>query len=150
MSSWWIGPALRKSCLEREIWGREDDNSSKYANTIVVDTGWRTSIFALESFTETDDIPDIDLKNRDGINLAEWGRQKNYDVCAHGTVFGGPFSYDIMWPDTFTAEQIEDLNNQIADAGTHTSVLEGEGYSIIDVEYWLSGPLEIEPRNSLI
>jgi len=95
--------------------------------------------------TETDEMPGIDLKNKEGINLAEWGVQNNYDVCLHAT--GGSFSYDIIWPDTFTEEQIEDLNRQIDETGSHFDVLESKGYRIVDLEYWLSGPLEIEDES---
>ena len=131
--AWWkVSTTEKKSCEEREIWTRGDQQ-------ITVVNGFRWGTFNVET---TDDNPpeDLDPENPDGVDMYSFSADnvENVDLDSMDDGWYG----DIEYSDNITEEEREAIQEGIDEEGSY-EYLESNGWSNDENEAWLYGPLEI-------
>jgi hypothetical protein len=133
MTSWTIATTEKKSCEEREIWTKGDQE-------IIVINGFRWGSYSVE--TSDDNPPDgITAENSEGIDMnALYGDNiENSELISMDDGWYG----DIEYSDNITEEAQELIQEGIDEEGDHYSYLENNGWTNDDTEAWFFGPLEI-------
>jgi len=127
MATWKLSTQHKKNAVEKQIW-------TKDGKTVIREEGYRWGTF----YCESDEQPDIDLKNPDGYELFgyDWELESLDDGCW----------IDWDWP----ADMSEEEQNQIMDAWSddYYEGMEALGWSNDDTEYHFYGPLQLENENT--
>jgi len=133
MTWWTITTTEKKSCEEREIWTKGDQE-------IVIVNGFRWGEFSVE--TSDGNIPDgITRENPDGVDMnALYG--DNIETSELISMDDGWLS-DIEFSDNITEEQRVEIQEGMDEEGDHYGYLESNGWTNDDTEAWFYGPLEI-------
>lgn len=124
MATWKLTNAYKKSAVERQFWVKDG---------VVVshDTGYRWGWWTCES----DEKPDIDLKNPDGFELfcadQEWEMEEMTDGCWS----------EWQWPDDMSEEERERIEALWDD--NWFDGMESDGWVADDCEHWIYGPLRL-------
>jgi hypothetical protein len=124
MAIWKISNYHKKNAVERQFWSKDGVTVSK-------DEGFRWGTWTCES----DERPDIDLKNPDGFEVLfgdhDWEMDSMDDGCW------------VEWnfPDDMSEEEQEHIQ-ELWDED-YFEGLEGDGWSNDDTEHWIFGPLEL-------
>lgn len=124
MAIWTLKTLHKKSAIEKQFW-------CKNGKVIIREEGYRWGEF----YCESDDQPEIDLKNPDDYTLSEtdydWELTSLDDGCWA----------DWTFPDDMTEEEQEEIENAWNE--DYFEGLEELGWSCDDTEYILQGPLEL-------
>ena len=125
MATWILTTVEKKSVEEIEFW-------SKDGKTIKRSTGFRWG----KVYCESDEKPDIDLENPEGISVFDCGHDFELDSLDDG------WSDDVEYPDDLDEEEQERMN-ELWDEDAYEA-WEGEGWSNDDSETWFYGPLDLK------
>ena len=125
MTTWVLTTAEKKNVEEIEIW-------TKDSRTIRRITGFRWG----KVFCESDDRPDIDLDNPDGVNVYDCGHEFELDSLEDGW-YG-----DVNYPDDMSQEECERMDELWDEDGYDG--WEGQGWYLDETECWFHGPLELK------
>jgi len=125
MATWILTTVEKKSVEEIEFW-------SKDGKTIKRSTGFRWG----KVYCESDEKPDIDLENPEGISVFDCGHDFELDSLDDG------WSADVEYPDDMDEEEQERMN-ELWDEDAYEA-WEGEGWSNDDSETWFYGPLDLK------
>jgi hypothetical protein len=125
MATWKISNYHKKNAVERQFW-------TKDGITVTKDEGFRWGYWTCES----DERPDIDLKNPDGIEILfgdyDWEMESMDDGCWVEWTFPNDM-------DEEEQERIQELWDKDFYEG-----MEGDGWNNDDTEQWIYGPLCLE------
>lgn len=125
MATWKISNYHKKNAVERQFW-------TKDGITVTKDEGFRWGYWTCES----DERPDIDLKNPDGIEILfgdyDWEMESMDDGCWVEWTF----------PDDMDEEEQERIQ-ELWDEDFYEG-MEGDGWNNDDTEQWIYGPLCLE------
>ena len=125
MATWKLSNQHKKSAIERQFWRRDD-------KVIIREEGFRWGTW----YCESDEKPEIDLKNPDGFEVSwgdyEWELDSMDDGC---------------WADTeagrnCTAEDLEAFNEAWEE--DYYDGVEALGWIWDDTEFHIIGPLRLE------
>jgi hypothetical protein len=123
MATWVLTTQHKKNAVERSFWYKDDQK-------IVREEGYRWGTFSCES----DEKPDIDLKNPDGYEISgyDWELDSLDDGCWA----------EWEWPEGMSEEE----QDKIMDAWNEDFYdgMEALGWSNDDTEYVFYGPLQLE------
>ena len=129
MATWKLSPQYKKSAVERSIW-------TKDGVTVVREEGYRWGTF----YCESDEQPDIDLKNPDGyeVNFGDydWELDSLDDGC---------------WADWEFPDGMSDEDRKAIETAWDENWYEGMedlGWSNDDTEYHFQGPLKLVNRDT--
>jgi len=131
MAIWTLSNQHKKNAVEISLWYR-DGVCFRQVH------GYRWGTWTCES----DEQPDIDLKNEDGYEIGqddhEWEMQSMDDGCW----------MDWEYPDSMSEED----RTQVEEAWENDwyDGLEALGWSNDDTEYWIHGPLQLEDESGKI
>jgi hypothetical protein len=125
MTTWVLTTVEKKSVEEIEFWFKD-------GKTIKRSTGFRWG----KVYCESDEKPDIDLENPEGISVFDCGYDFELDSLDDG------WSADVEYPDDMDEEEQERMN-ELWDEDAYEA-WEGEGWSNDDSETWFYGPLNLE------
>ena len=129
MATWKLSNYHKKNAVERQFWTRD-------GKTVIREEGYRWGTF----YCDSEDRPDVDLKNPDGYELMgtdyDWELDSLDDGC-----WG-----DITFDDDMSAEEREEFETAW-DEDTYEGV-EALGWVLDDTEYHLFGPLELTNADS--
>ena len=125
MATWKLSPQYKKSAVERSIW-------TKDGVTVVREEGYRWGTF----YCESDERPDIDLDNPDGIDVFSTDYDFELDNLDDGC------SLEIEYPDDMPEEEQERLD-ELWDEDSYDG-WESDGWSNVETETWFHGPLNLE------
>ena len=125
MTTWVLTTTDKKSVEEIEFW-------SKDGKTIKRITGFRWGTV----YCESDEKPEIDLDNPDGINVFDCGYDFELDSLDDG------WSLEVVYPDDMDEEEQERMD-ELWDEDAYDA-WESEGWSNIETETWFHGPLSLE------
>jgi len=125
MSTWVLTTVEKKNVEEIEFW-------SKDGQTIKRITGFRWGTV----YCESDERPDIDLDNPDGIDVFSTDYDFELDNLDDGC------SLEIEYPDDMDEEEQERLDELWDEDGYDG--WESDGWSNDDTETWFHGPLNLE------
>ena len=124
MATWKITNAYKKSAVERQFWRKD-------GVIISHDTGYRWGWWTCES----EEKPDIDLKNEDGFELfcadQEWEMEEMTDGCWS----------EWQWPNDMPEEERERIE-ALWDENWFDG-MEEDGWIADDCEHWIYGPLRL-------
>lgn len=126
MTTWYLRTVEKKNVIEREFWSHPD-----YSGGIVRETGWRWGTFTCES----DEKPDIDLKNTDGLYVYD----TDYEFEMY-SLDDGCWT-EFFWPESMGTEERERLEALWEE--DDYSAWESAGLIHDDTEIELIGPLEL-------
>ena len=124
MATWILTTQHKKNAIERSFWYKDGEK-------IVREEGYRWGKFHCES----DEKPDVDLKNPDGYELGgdyDWELDSLDDGCWA----------EWEWPEDMSEEE----QDKIMDAWNEDwyDGIEALGWSNDDTEYHFHGPLQLE------
>ena len=123
MATWVLTTQHKKNAVERSFWYKDGQK-------IVREEGYRWGKF----YCESDEQPDIDLKNPDGYEISgyDWELDSLDDGCWA----------EWEWPEGMTEEE----QDKIMDAWNEDFYdgMEALGWSNDDTEYVFYGPLQLE------
>jgi hypothetical protein len=125
MATWVLTTIEKKSVEEIEFWFKD-------GRTIKRITGFRWGKVTCES----DERPDIDLDNPDGISVFDCGYDFELDSLDDG------WYTDVEYPEDMDDEESERLD-ELWDEDDRDG-WEAEGWSNDDSETWFHGPLSLE------
>jgi hypothetical protein len=129
MATWKISNYHKKNCVEKQFWRKDDKSFTR-------EEGFRWGSF----FCESDERPDVDLKNPDGFEPywgeIDWELIEMFDGC------WGELEFDEDW----TEEEKEEIERLWEEEGY--SGLEEAGWSNDDTETVLYGPLLLENEDT--
>ena len=125
MSTWVLTTVEKKNVEEIEFW-------SKDGQTIKRITGFRWGTV----YCESDERPDIDLDNPDGIDVFSTDYDFELDNLDDGC------SLEIEYPDDMPEEEQERLD-ELWDEDSYDA-WESDGWSNVETETWFHGPLNLE------
>ncbi len=125
MATWVLTTAEKKNVEEIEIW-------TKDGNTIKRSTGFRWG----KVYCESDEKPEIDLENPDGISVFDCGYDFELDSLDDGCW------EEVAYPEDMSEEERERMN-ELWDEESYDG-WEGEGWCQDDSETWFYGPLSLE------
>jgi hypothetical protein len=125
MSTWVLTTVEKKNVEEIEFW-------SKDGQTIKRITGFRWGTV----YCESDERPDIDLDNPDGIDVFSTDYDFELDNLDDGC------SLEIEYPDDMPEEEQERLD-ELWDEDSYDG-WESDGWSNVETETWFHGPLNLE------
>ena len=132
MTWWTVATTEKKSCEEREIWTKGDQQ-------IVIVNGFRWGTFNVET---TDDNPpeDLDPENPDGVDMYSFSSDnvENVELVSMDDGWYG----DIEYSANISEEEQAEIQEGIDDQGSY-EYLETNDWSNDENEAWLYGPLEI-------
>ena len=128
MATWILKTLHKKSAVERQFWYKE-------GKVVIREEGYRWGEF----YCESDEQPEIDLKNDDGYNLSDsdydWELTSLDDGCWA----------DWTFPEDMTEEEQAEIEN--ARDEEYFEGMEELGWTNDDTEYVLQGPLELSDEN---
>ena len=132
MATWTISAEDKKSTIERNKW-------TKSGRAIVRETLWRGGSFDIE--TTGDKPPEIDLANKDGIDVYRLPQEdvesvelnECFDSCCE----------EFEWPDDMDDEESERLQ-VLFDDGSYDVIESIEGWNQETTEMQLIGPLVLD------
>lgn len=127
MPVWILSTKEKKNCVEREFWTHPN-----YSSPIIHETGFKWGSFVCDS----DQRPDIDLDNPDGLHVYDTGYDFELDIMQDGCW------EDWTWPNDMPEEERERLE-AIWEEASYDG-WEGEGLSNDDTGVILFGPLKLE------
>ena len=125
MSTWVLTTIDKKSVEEVEFWYKD-------GKTIKRTTGFRWGTV----YCESDERPDIDLENPEGISVFDCGYDFELDNLDDG------WSLEVEYPDDMDDEEQERMD-ELWDEDAYDA-WESEGWSQDDTETWFYGPLSLE------
>lgn len=139
MATWTVWASQKKSTTEREFFKKD-------GQTIIVDTVWRTADFTVE--TTGDEPPAYDqFEDEDVLIAGSHGTEESLPDNVISAVNDDCFdsvSLDIKYPSDMPESEQKRLAKLIEEEGDFTA-LDSEGWETDGVEYWIAGPLDIEP-----
>lgn len=128
MATWILKTLHKKSAVERQFWYKE-------GKVVIREEGYRWGEF----YCESDEQPEIDLKNDDGYNLSDsdydWELTSLDDGCWA----------DWTFPEDMTEEEQAEIENAWDEE--YFEGMEELGWTNDDTEYVLQGPLELSDEN---
>jgi hypothetical protein len=127
MSTWVLTTLEKKNVVETEFWNKD-------GRKIKRNTGFRWG----KVFCESDERPDIDLENPDGLDVYCTGYDFELDSLDDGHYC------DVEYPDDMSEEEQARMD-ELWDEDSY-SAWEEEGWSNDDTETWFNGPLELEEQ----
>ena len=127
MATWTIKTQHKKSAYERQHWYKDGVE-------IIREEGYRWGTF----YCESDERPDIDLENPDGLEVFATDYDFELDNLDDGHYC------DVEYPDDMTEEEQERMD-ELWDEDSY-SAWEEEGWSNDDTETWFNGPLDLEQQ----
>ena len=125
MTTWVLTTVEKKNVEEIEFW-------SKDGQTIKRITGFRWGTV----YCESDERPDIDLDNPDGIDVFSTDYDFELDNLDDGC------SLEVEYPDDMPEEEQERLD-ELWDEDSYDA-WESDGWSNVETETWFHGPLNLE------
>ena len=130
MATWKLSNQHKKSAIERQFWRKDD-------KVIIREEGFRWGTW----YCDSDDKPDIDLKNPDGFEVS-WGDDYEWELDSMD---------DGCWADTEAGRNCteEDLEafNEAWDEDYYDGV-EALGWTNDDTEFHIIGPLRLENEDT--
>ena len=127
MTTWVLTTVENKNVEEIEFW-------SKDGQTIKRITGFRWGTV----YCESDERPEIDLENPDGLEVFATDYDFELDNLDDGHYC------DVEYPDDMSEEEQERMD-ELWDEDSY-SAWEEEGWSNDDTETWFHGPLNLEQQ----
>lgn len=127
MSNWVLTTVEKKNVEEYEFW-------TKDGRTIKRITGFRWGTV----YCESDEKPEINLDNPDGISVFDCGYDFELDNLDDG------WYADVEYPDDMNEEEQERMN-ELWEEDSYDG-WEGEGWSQDECETWFHGPLSLEEQ----
>jgi hypothetical protein len=127
MATWVLTTEEKKNVVEIEFW-------TKDGHTIKRSTGFRWGTV----YCESDERPDIDLANPDGLEVFATDYDFELDNLDDGCWV------DVEYPEGMTQEE-QDRMDELWDQEGYDA-WEGEGWSQDDTETWFHGPLSLEQQ----
>ena len=127
MATWVLTTLEKKNVVETEFW-------SKDGKTIKRSTGFRWGTV----YCESDERPDIDLANPEGLEVFATDYDFELDNLDDGHYC------DVEYPDDMSEEEQERMD-ELWDEDSY-SAWEEEGWSNDDTETWFHGPLDLEQQ----
>ena len=127
MATWVLTTTDKKSVVEVESWYKE-------GKTIKRITGFRWGTV----YCESDEKPEIDLDNPDGLEVFATDYDFELDNLDDGHYC------DVVYPDDMSEEEQERMD-ELWDEDSY-SAWEEEGWSNDDTETWFNGPLNLEQQ----
>ena len=127
MTTWVLTTLEKKNVEEVEFW-------SKDGQTIKRITGFRWGTV----YCESDEKPDLDLDNPDGIDVFSTGYDFELDNLDDGC------SLEVEYPDDMLEEEQERLD-ELWDEDSYDG-WERDGWSNVETETWFHGPLNLEEQ----
>ena len=127
MATWELSTEYKKNAIEVQLWYKDGVTIKKIE-------GYRWGTF----YCESDERPDIDLRNPDGYELADydWELDSLDDGCWS----------DWEYPDSVSAEEREQI--EAAWDENWYEGMEDLGWSNDDTEYHFQGPLKLVNRDT--
>jgi hypothetical protein len=125
MATWVLTTIEKKSVEEIEFW-------TKDGQTIKRITGFRWG----KVYCESDEKPDIDLENPEGISVFDCGHDFELDSLDDG------WYADVEYPEDMDDEERERMD-ELWDEESYDG-WEGEGWNQDECETWFYGPLSLE------
>ena len=128
MATWKLSNQYKKSAVERSIWNKD-------GVIVVREEGYRWGTFSCES----DEQPDIDLKNPDGYEVGgdyDWEMYSMDDGCWA----------EWQFPDGMSDEEREAIEKAWDE--DWSDGLEAWGWRNDDTEYHFYGPLQLENEDT--
>lgn len=127
MATWKLSNQHKKSAIERQYWHRDD-------KVIIREECFRWGTWSCES----DERPDVDLKNSDNEFEVSWGDEYEWEMESMD---------DGCWADTeagrnCTQQDLEEFN--AAWEEDFYDGVEALGWTNDDTEFYLIGPLRLE------
>ena len=132
MAWWTVATTEKKSCEEREIWTKGDQE-------IVIVNGFRWGRFSVET-SDHNPPQDLDPENPEGVDMYSFSSD-NVDNVELYEMSDGWYG-DVEYSDNITEEEREAIQEGI-DENSSYDYLESQGWSNDENEAWLYGPLEI-------
>jgi hypothetical protein len=127
MATWVLTTLEKKNVEEIEFW-------SKDGQTIKRITGFRWGTV----YCESDEKPEIDLDNPDGLEVFATDYDFELDNLDDG------WYADVEYPDDMSEEEQERMN-ELWDEDSYDG-WESDGWSNDDTETWFHGPLSLEQQ----
>ena len=127
MATWVLTTEEKKNVVETEFWYKD-------VKTIKRSTGFRWGTV----YCESDERPDIDLENPDGLEVFATDYDFELDNLDDGHYC------DVEYPDDMSEEEQERMD-ELWDEDSY-SAWEEEGWSNDDTETWFHGPLDLEQQ----
>jgi hypothetical protein len=127
MATWVLTTLEKKNVVETEFW-------SKDGKTIKRSTGFRWGTV----YCESDERPDIDLANPEGLEVFATDYDFELDNLDDGHYC------DVEYPDDMSEEEQERMD-ELWDEDSY-SAWEEEGWSNDDTETWFHGELSLEEQ----
>ena len=127
MTTWVLTTLEKKNVVETEFWYKD-------GKTIKRSTGCRWGTV----YCESDERPEIDLENPDGLEVFATDYDFELDNLDDGHYC------DVEYPDDMTEEEQERMD-ELWDEDSY-SAWEEEGWSNDDTETWFNGPLDLEQQ----
>ena len=127
MATWVLTTTEKKNVEEIEFWHKD-------GKTIKRTTGFRWGTV----YCESDERPDIDLENPDGLEVFATDYDFELDNLDDGHYC------DVEYPDDMSEEEQERMD-ELWDEDSY-SAWEEEGWSNDDTETWFNGPLDLEQQ----
>jgi hypothetical protein len=127
MATWVLTTEEKKNVVETEFWCKD-------GKTIKRSTGFRWGTV----YCESDERPDIDLENPDGLEVFATDYDFELDNLDDGHYC------DVEYPDDMSDEEQERMD-ELWDEDSY-SAWEEEGWSNDDTETWFHGPLNLEQQ----
>ena len=127
MATWVLTTAEKKNVEEIEFWYKD-------GKIIKRTTGFRWGTV----YCESDERPDIDLENPDGLEVFATDYDFELDNLDDGHYC------DVEYPDDMSQEEQERMD-ELWDEDSY-SAWEEEGWSNDDTETWFHGPLNLEQQ----
>lgn len=124
MTTWKLSTYHKKNAVEKQFW-------TKDGRTVIREEGYRWGTF----YCDSEERPDVDLKNPDGYELDGTGYDWELDSLDDGCWA------DWTFPDDMTEEEQEEF--EAAWDEDHYDGLEGLGWMLDETEYHFYGPLEL-------
>jgi len=125
MTTWILTTNEKKNVVEIEVWHKD-------GKTIKRSTGFRWG----KVYCESDDKPDIDLENSEGISVFDSGYDFELDSLDDGCWV------DVEYPEDMDDEERKRMDT-LWDEESYDG-WEGKGWSQDDCETWFHGPLSLE------
>jgi hypothetical protein len=122
-----LEPIWKKSYVEVEHWYKEINGKKMWIERYV-GFRWGKCIF------ESDEKPDIDLKNESSFNITDEVEDPEYEADDSCWV-------DFIFPKTLTEELCEETENMDFEE------LEENGWQLDDIECYITGPMKLTDEN---
>jgi hypothetical protein len=127
MTTWVLTTLEKKNVVETEFWYKD-------GKIIKRSTGFRWGTV----YCESDERPDIDLENPDGLEVFATDYDFELDNLDDGCWV------DVEYPEDMSEEEQQRMDELWDEEGY--DAWEGEGWSQDDTETWFNGPLSLEQQ----